>query len=328
MTGTAGEIPFAFESIAGRTYLLTEQRVVRDGAGERQRWWLNALDAPPDDAVTFDAAYSATLPPALAGIAAADGGVAAWLWVHVPGNTPRIERLGIDGERRAWTLPETSEMPAAYRLAVTAPADHAFVWLFADQADARGPRPLLQVDADGVQIRDDDVVWASCDGGCRYLVEADGAFVLKDASGNAGRGYAAQGTLRAACGDRLVTEARRYAVAATGVTVERAPAGWATTLVGEGRLACNAGTTRWMWMSPGAAYALAVTERSVKPVFTLSSASFRRYGAVTAGKAAVAFAADTGTDTVTCDNEGRPAAESCVADYDTYATVVSETVLK
>lgn len=340
-TGGAGEQPLALEHIDGATYLLSHEKLVADGTGEKDRWRLQRIGSRPGDPVFFDAAYSIDWPEAVGGITAFDGSVAAWVVARHPGRLFRIERLGLDGSRATWDLERETGLPGAYKLMVTRPADASLTWLYFAQADLRYNgyyRPLLQLDGDGVRVVAEDVVWAHCERTCRYLIDDQGEFILKDAGGEtlvSWTGEYAYG-LRAVCGAELVTENQRYAVTPTAVIARPMPRGFLVDVKFPGRLACSESVTDWMWVESEArgAYAVDATTGAKRSLFQLPLGVRLPIPMLLGdGRALVAFDAyRDGTEadskeTLTCDND-RPWAEPCAADYVFFKTSITTATLK
>lgn len=340
-TGSAGELALAVERIDGATYLLSHEKLVADGTGEKDRWRLQRIGSHPGDAVLFDAAYSIDWPEAVGGITAFDRSVAAWVVSRHPGRLFRIERLGLDGSRAAWDLERGTGLPSAYRLMVTRPADASVTWLYFAQADLMYNgyyRPLLQIDADGVRVVAEDVVWAHCERTCRYLVDDHGQLLLKDAGGETLVSWTGESEfgLRAVCGAELVTDDTRYAITATAVIATPMPRGFLADLKSPGHLTCRDDVTDWMWMEleTRSAYAIDATTAAKRPLFELPY-GIRTPLATLVGDGRAILAFDhyrdgnelDSTETLNCDND-RPWAEPCTADYVFFKTSVTTAALK
>lgn len=350
-TGTAGESPFAFEQVGGATYLLSHEKFVADGTGEKDRWRLQKIGPRSGEPVFFDAVYSLDRPAAVGGISDADGSVAAWVAARYPGHLYRVERLGADGSRAAWDLPARTALPDAYRLLVTQPADASFTWVYFDQAndatatDSDGPvltagGPLLHIDTDGARVAADHVIWSRCAGECRYLVDDDGVFTLKNAAGDvlASWNDNLPSYVRAVCGRELVTEAWRYAIGATEVVATAMPRGFLKELAW-GHLVCRDDALDWMWLEtayhsggPPAAYAVDATKPTTRRLFTFPAGMRTAFAVLFDGRAQTAFdryrdgTEGDSTERLSCDND-RPWAEPCAADYIFFSTAVSASTL-
>lgn len=339
-TGTAGEMPLAIERIDGETYMLSHEKLVGEGTGEKDRWRLQRIGRSAGDPLFFDAPLVIDWPEAVGAITDFDGEVAAWLAARHPGRLMRIDRLGLDGSRQTWNLEGQTGAPYAYELMVTRPADASFTWLYFNQADDtyRGRyRPLVQIDGDGARLVADDVVWARCDGSCRYLVDNAGELILKNAGGETLESWAGerQYGLRAVCGSDLVTENTRYSVTATAVVARPMPRGFLADLEA-GHLECDRNGAEWLWLEWESrnGYSVDATTAAKRPVITLP-AGVRPPLAVLSddGRAVIAFdrfrngTAEDSTENLACDND-RPLAEPCTVDYVFFSTAVSTAALR
>lgn len=339
-TGTAGEMPLALERIDGATYMLSHEKLVGEGTGEKDRWRLQRIGPKASDPLFFDAPFVIDWPEAVGGVSAFDGSVAAWLFARHPGRLLRIDRLGLDGTRQTWTIENEAGAPYAYKLMVTRPADASFAWLYFNQAEDSYHgfyRPLVQIDGDGARLIAHDVVWARCDGPCRYLVDDGGELVLKNANGETLVSWTGESQygVRAVCGAELVTENNRYAVTPTAVVATPMPRGFLADLEA-GHLECDGGSDEWLWVESESrnGYAVGATTGTKRSVVTLPTGVRPPLAALTGdGRAFVAFdhfrngTAAASTQNLYCDND-RPFAEPCTVDYVFFATSVSTAALR